>query len=429
MKENKVEKYDFAKKPRKGSKFLMWVARTFIVNPTFRKTPLTIKKINMEGLKPPYMLLGTHASEIDFSVMARAILPAKRLNAVCAIDGIRDHGEWLMRSLGIIGKRKFIKDYDLIRNLRFGAEKYGNIVCMYPEARYSFAGCCEYVPPSVGKLCKLLKIPVVILRMYGNFIIGPQWNKPRQKLPLYTEIEQIITAEEIKTLPVDEINERILKGLERDDYRYQLENKIENKYKRRAEGLDNILYRCPHCNAEFKMHSKGTRLWCGECGKAWQMNTLGQLSAEEGETEYSHIPDWFNWERACVREEVRNGTYRFDAEVEVHTLPNAKRFYHHGRGRFVQTAEGTTLTCRAYGEDMEINWAPAELESVHIEFDYPFEKKKYKDCILGDCVDISTNEDSYWLHPLNDRLQLMKISFATEEIYFLAQEKIKDNEK
>ena len=45
------------------------------------------------------------------------------------------------------------------------------------------------------------------------------------------------------------------------------------------------------------------------------MDEYGQLSALEGETEFSHIPDWSNWERECVREEIKNGMYYFEDEV------------------------------------------------------------------------------------------------------------------
>ena len=421
----KIKKYDFKRKPKRASRFLMWVARTFMVAPALKGHNLKIERKNMEGLKAPYLLLATHASEIDFSVMVRAVWPERRLNSVTAIDALRDHGDWLMRSVGCIAKRKFIKDYDLIRNMRYCAKQYGDIVCIYPEARYSLDGCISYIPPSVGKLCKLLGIPVVTLRMFGNFISCPQWNKNEQRLPLKAEIEQIVTAEELKTISVDEINARINDRFTRDDFAYQLENKIENKYARRAEGLHNILYRCPHCNTEFKMYSKGTRLYCEECGKGWQMSTLGQLSAEEGETEFAHIPDWFNWERKLVREEVRSGKYRFEDEVEVHTLPNAKKFVSQGRGKLVQTCEATVLDCTAYGEEKHLVWEATELESAHIEYDYPFEKKKYK-LDFGDCIDLSTPEDSYWCHPVNKRTQLTKFSFATEEIYFLALEKVKE---
>lgn len=426
MKKKEVERYDFKRKPKRMNAFLMWVARNFVMSYRMRGIGCSIERIGMDGLKPPYLLLATHASEMDFCLEFKAVLPYKRANNVVAIDAIRDMGDGLMRTMGCITKRKFVRDYDLIRNLRYCVNNYGDIVCIYPEARYSLDGCASYIPPSVGKLCKLLGIPVVVLNMQGTFIISPQWNKTRQPCPQRAKIERIVTAEETKTLAVDQINSRIFKAFQRDDFAYQYENGIENNYKNRAHGLHSILYQCPHCKKEFEMYSEGTRLWCASCGKGWQMTPLGRLEAEDGETEFAHIPDWFKWERNNVKEEILEGKYYFEDQVDVHTLPNAKAFEHHGRGRLVQSAEGTFLEATVYGKPVRLEWKAAELESVHVEYDYPFFKKRgNRKHRLGDCVDISTNDDSFWLHPATKRDQLTKLSFATEEIYALALEKIK----
>lgn len=424
MANKKVKRYDFTRKPLKPSVFWMTIARVFAIRPRMKGRPLDVVKIGMEDIKPPYFLFATHASMLDFPVMYSAVAPYNANNVV-AIDAMRDVGDFLMRRLGCICKRKFIRDLNLIRNMRYCVEKHKSIVCVYPEARYSLDGTTSFLPDSLAKMCKLMKVPVVVLRMYGTFIASPQWNKDEQKIPLSCELECVATAEEVKSLSVEELNARIKAKLQRDDYAYQRRRGIELKSPKRANGLHNILYQCPHCKTEFKMYSEGTRLWCAACGKAWQMSTLSELSAEEGETEFVHIPDWTAWERENVREEVRSGRYRFEDEVTVHTLPNAKRFYDQGRGKLVQTCEGTRLECTAYGEPLSLDWSAAELESVHIEYDYPYRKDKYKKNIFGDCVDISTLEDSYWLHPVNLRDQLTKISFATEEIHLLALEKRK----
>ncbi|MGN0804565.1 MAG: hypothetical protein ACI4MS_04200 [Candidatus Coproplasma sp.] len=425
MEKKKVKKYDFTRKPKRASNFLMWVARNFVIPYRLRGVKTHVEKVNMEGLKPPYMLLVTHASEMDFNMQYLAMKPYKRANNVVAIDAVRDMGDFLMRSVGSIAKRKFVRDLTLVRHMRYCVKNYGDVLCMYPEARYSLDGCRSFIPPSVGKLCKLLGIPVVVLNLQGSFIFGPQWNKTRQPCPQRAVMTQIVTAEEIKNISADEINKRIISGFERDDFKYQLDNGIKNTYANRAHGLHSILYQCPHCKKEFEMYSEGTRLWCNSCGKGWQMTELGQLEAENGETEFSHIPDWFKWERENVRAEVRSGEYRFEDEVEVHTLPNAKAFEHHGKGKLVQTCEGTMLDCNAYGEPTHVEWKSAELESVHVEYDYPFFKKHHKKHLLGDCVDISVEDDSYWLHPATKRDQLTKLSFATEEIHLLALENLK----
>ena len=190
-----IKRYDFARKPLKPSRFWMWIARSFAIPPYFKGRKLTVSKINMDGVKPPYLLFCTHAGMIDFPVMYRAVAPYNANNVV-AIDAMRDVGDWLMRKLGCICKRKFVHDYHLIRNLKYCVENHG-ITCMYPEARYSLDGTTSYLPDSLAKIAKLLKVPVVVLRMHGNFISGPQWNKEEKRVPLFAELEQIATVEEV----------------------------------------------------------------------------------------------------------------------------------------------------------------------------------------------------------------------------------------
>ena len=424
----KIQHYDFSRKPLRPSKFWMWLARNFAIRPRLKGRKVTVVKQNMEGIKPPYLLFVTHASMLDFPAMYTAVAPYDANNVV-AIDAIRDVGDFLMRRLGCICKRKFVKDLHLIRNMRYCAEHYDTIVCVYPEARYSLDGTTGFLPDSLGKMCKLMNVPAVVLRLYGTFVNAPQWNKDEQYLPIRCELECIATAEEVRTLPAEELNRRAHEALQRDDYAYQRAEGLELENPRRADGLHNILYQCPHCGKEFMMYSEGTRLWCASCGKGWQMSTLSELTAEEGETEFSHIPDWMKWERENVRREVREGRYRFEADVTVHTLPNAKRFFDQGKGKFIQTCEGTRILCTAYGEEKDLYWAGTELESVHIEYDYPYRKDKYKKNIFGDCIDISTHDDSFWLHPIGLRDRLTKVSLATEEIYLLAKEKVKERGK
>ena len=161
------------------------------------------------------------------------------------------------------------------------------------------------------------------------------------------------------------------------------------------------------------MDSKGIELWCDACHKRWIMDEYGRLSATEGETEFAHIPDWSDWERECVRKEIREGTYHFEDEVMVETLPHWTRFYKHGKGRFTQTPEGTTIECTCYGRPYKLVKKPLSLESVHIEYDYKGR---------GDCVDISIADDSFWCY-FTKRDVITKLSFATEEIFFFDQEK------
>ena len=53
----------------------------------------------------------------------------------------------------------------------------------------------------------------------------------------------------------------------------------------------------------------------------WEYTELGELKALDGETEFSHIPDWYEWERECVRQEILDGTYYYEETLPVYSLP------------------------------------------------------------------------------------------------------------
>lgn len=350
--------YNFNVKPRKPNALFMGILKHFAAYPDMRARDFECEYINMDGIEPPYFLLANHASEMDFRILYAAIRP-HNMNYVVAIDAMHDNGIGLMRFAGGICKRKFIQDMSLIRNMKYCVEHYDNPVCIYPEARYTFDGTQSYVPPSVGKMAKLLKVPVVLLIAYGNFICCPQWNKDKFKkrlAPCKAKLVCVADAEEVQRLSADEINARIRENFVYDDFAYQYENKIKLDFKERARGLHHILYQCCECGAEFEMYSSGTTLECRHCGKKWEMTEYGRLEAHDGNTKFAHIPDWFRWERENVRREVEAGTYCIEDEIEVHTLPKNK-YFAQGRGKFRQDKTGTHFWCNYYGEPFEMHLA------------------------------------------------------------------------
>ncbi|MBO7218128.1 MAG: hypothetical protein J6V50_05450, partial [Clostridia bacterium] len=339
-----------------------------------------------------------------------------RVNNVATIDGYYRR-PWLMELLGCICKRKFTTDIHLIKSIKRVLQK-GDVLCMYPEARYSPCGTLAILPDSLGKLVKMMKVPVVVMLHHGNYLYTPFWNyrKPRKNVPLYTTVEKILTAEEVSSLSVEEINEKIKSAMQYDEYKWQKEQNIVIDEPFRAEGLHKILYKCPACEAE-DMASEGTKLYCKTCGKVWEMTELGELKAESGETEFSHIPDWYEWERSEVREEILRGEYSFEDEVEIYSLPRPMSFTKIGMGRLTHDPErGFVISGEYNGERYEIERHPSGMYGVHIEYDYCYLRPE-------DCIDISTDKDSFYCYPEKQNV-VTKLSLATEEIFKLHMEKV-----
>ncbi len=377
-----------------------------------------IEKVNMDGLKGPYMLLSNHMYFIDFELTAVGLF-GQRVNNVVSIDGYYRR-PFLLELIGAICTRKFTMDLHLIKSIN-RCLKRGDILSMYPEARYSPCGITSYIPDSLGKLIKMNKVPVVAVVHHGNYLHSPFWNfRRKRKVPLKTVMTQILTAEDVKTMSPDEITAAVRKALEYDDYRYQKENGILITEPFRAEGLHKVLYQCPHCKVESKMASKGTEIFCRECGKRWNLNEDGTLSAVNGETEFSHIPDWFRWERTEVEKQIQNGEYSFSDEVDVYSLPRCWRFEKLGKATLTHDIDsGFTLRGNYNGKDYFINRSPMQTNSLHIEYDYCYIKP-------FDCVDISTENDSFYCYPQTHENIVTKLAFATEILYQRSLKQVKE---
>ncbi len=403
------ERFDMKKPPVRTKWYLRPLTYLLSAPDTIAHRTI-ITKTGTEGLKPPYLLLCNHNAFMDFKVATKAIYP-HRANYVVAIDGFIGR-EQLLRDVGCICKRKFTNDLTLIRQLKQVVDN-GDVAVIYPEARYSLCGTTAPLPSSLGRLCRMLDVPVVTLICHGHHINSPFWNlHDRGVKPTEAEMKVLFTPETLKETTVDEINRALVKEFQYDEYTWQKERNISVTYEKRAEGLHSVLYQCPDCGTEFRMTSKGTKLICEACGKTWEYTELGELKADEGETRFSHIPDWYEWQRENVRREVLAGTYSSgELPVKVDTLPNAKKFIYLGEGTMIHDMNGFTVRgTDVDGDPFEMIKPVSSLYSCHIEYNYLGKH--------GDCVDLNTLDDTWYIYPHDCDFSVTKMALATEELYF-----------
>ena len=374
-----------------------------------------INRINCEDLKAPYLILSTHASFIDFAhnVLAMKNDKSSWVASVEEFIGIRS---WLFDKACVIPKRKFTNDIQLVKKIIDATRNKKICMTIYPEARFSLAGVNEDIGTALGKLAKKCKVPIVVVNQKGNFLRSPQWCKhPYRDIPIECNFTQVVNREEVLNLSAEEIQKRIEEAFVYDEYQYQLDIGYKMKCKKRAENIHKILYKCPHCGSEHHMNSKGIKLWCQKCGATWEMNEYSQLICQNKENKFTHVPDWYRYERAETIKEVEEGTYKVVELVRVEHLVNAQKgFVNKGIVTMIHDKDGYHFEgVLKDGTDFTFTKAPVTTRSVHIEYNY---KKR------GDALDIVYNNETYFVFPLNNQSNLTKYHFATEAIYFKALE-------
>ena len=359
------------------------------------------------GKNEPCLILMNHSSFIDLKIVSHIFFP-KRYGIVCTSDGFVGFCmALLMRLIGCIPTRKFVTDVTLIKDMEYLLKKKKCSVLMYPEASYSFDGTATPLPRKMGVLLKKLGVPVVTVITQGAFARDPLYNcLQKRKVKVSAEVKVLATAEEVKSMTVAQLDQLLDEAFGFDNFRWQQENKVCIDEPFRADGLNRILYKCPHCGAEGKTEGKGIHLTCHCCGKVYTLSEYGALEAED--PAFTHIPDWYAWERAQVRAELENNTYRLDVPVQIGMMVDYSALYMVGSGRLVHDSEGFRLT----GCDGKIDYTQAPLACYGLYADYYWYE-------IGDMICIGNNDVLYYCFPQNCGDVVAKTRLAAEELYKL----------
>ncbi len=353
----------------------------------------------------PYLILMNHSSFIDLKIASKIFYPMP-YSIVCTSDGFVGK-ELLMRLLGCIPTQKFVTDLTLVRDIRHSI-KNGVSVLMYPEASYSFDGTQTPLPQKLGQLMKLLNVPVITVITDGAFLRDPLYNGLQlRKVKVSAKVKCIATREDIKNLSVDELSQRLEKQFTFDNFRNQQKRGIKVKEPFRADGLERILYKCPHCKKEGATVGEGTSLICTHCKKEYELTETGFIRALHGETEFYHIPDWYKWQRECVKEEIENGTYLLDTDVNIGVLADHKAIYMIGKGHLTHDKNGFTLV----GADGALNYTQPPQASYSLYSDYFWYE-------IGDVICIGDKNYLYYCFPEKEGV-VAKTRLATEELFKL----------
>ena len=357
------------------------------------------------GKNEPCLILMNHSSFLDLEIASRLFFP-KRYAIVTTSDGFVG---WLMRILmpllGCIPTQKFVSDVSLIRDIQYMLKEKKTSVLMYPEASYSFDGTATPLPRKMGILLKKLGVPVVTVITQGAFARQPLYNGlKKRKVKVHADVTCLFTAEDLKTMSVAELDKKLDEAFDFDNFRWQQENKVVIDEPFRADGLNRILYKCPHCSAEGKTEGKGTKLVCHNCGAEYELTELGYLQADNAI--FTHVPDWYRWEREEVRKELEAGTDKLDVDVDIAMMVNYNAIYMVGQGHLTHTVDGFHLT----GCDGKLDYTQGPLSCYSLYSDYYWYE-------IDDMICIGNHDALYYCFPKGTGDVVAKTRLAAEELY------------
>ena len=302
---------------------------------------LRVDNSAIKGIKPPFFVIAGHTSWLDFYTVTIALFPG-RMNYIAAYNLFRDPVlKFLLGLMGVISKNQFTRDNQAILKMKY-AISAGRIVAIFPHGCLSNEGRPGgFAAPSIAKLITTFKIPVVAVKINGGYLTRPRWTKRTRRGRIEATVTRLFTSEELGTLSTDVVYRRLIGAIDFDDYRWQRNHNVTFRGSHLAEGAELVLYKCPKCNAEFGLRSKGNRLFCLGCGNEAVMNN--KLFFEPGRSDssvFDGFDNWYDFQQESLLAEIHATDFRLTAATSLQWNEPGKYGYQHmGHGTLSLTRE------------------------------------------------------------------------------------------
>ncbi|MBR2370748.1 MAG: VTT domain-containing protein [Clostridia bacterium] len=293
----------------------------FFVRIWFFLCGIRIKYTNkLDGELPePSIVLCNHGSFVDF-VYAGALIRKKSPHFIVA--RLYFYKKWLgklLKAVGCFPKSMFAQDLESAKNCLTVLKK-GRVLAMMPEARLSTTGRFEDIQPGTYLFLKRAGVPIYTVKIHGDYLADPKWGKGMRRGALVeAELDILFTKEELAALDVEEIRRRTEERLRYDEFEWLKSHpKVKYRSSRIAEGLENILSKCPVCGQKHILRTKGREVFCENCGK---IATMDERYNFVGSSPFANLAEWYDWQmsellREIVEAENADG-YILSATVEL----------------------------------------------------------------------------------------------------------------
>ena len=271
----------------------------------------------------PMIIVCNHMSNYDFAYF---MAPFKREKVNFVVADIMKLSSkkfaYLFKHYHVILKKQFYADFTCIKTIkRYLDDGINVIIC--PEGKETSDGQTGIIMPSIARLLKWLKYPVGYIKIHGLGLLAPKWGHSVRKGPSELSCDMLLKKEEVESLDNDSIYKIVSKKLAFNEHEYQMENGYIYTGEKYAEGLENVLYKCPVCGEEFTIKSKDNIMTCSHCGSVFEYMNDGRIIEKNDRIEESRVDKWSNSEKIFIKTEVQKNDFFMEDDVDL-LMPNEK---------------------------------------------------------------------------------------------------------
>jgi len=357
-----------------------WVVSTFI----FKRR---IVRNEIKRKKGAFVVIANHEAMLDFVnliVMARSPMVFVISNSFYSSLPLTK----FMDKMGVIPKQQFQTTVKDLKKIKATIDS-GTPVVIYPAGLMCEDGLSTPIPSATYKFLKWLNTDVYAARTSGTYFVTPKWAKGMRPGRTYMDVYKLFSKEEIAAADIETIRKVTDNALLYDAYRDQ--EKLLAKYKNNEniEGLENVLYLCPHCRKEFTMQVRdGNTIFCSECGYEQAADEYAFLHNKRGiGEELRYVSDWSRLIYQDLKERIAAGEEQtLSAKTKIHMIDFKKHKYvEAGEGMVVLNKEHFKITGILKGEAVDMTIPIANLPTLPFSPGKRFEVQHGQDiyrCVL-----------------------------------------------
>ena len=265
-------------------------------------------KYNKNGFKlpkTPFIVLGNHVTDWDGLYLNTFF---KRFIYFLVHDELYKYKFRKIIAYNLFGqikRGKFKNDIGPLRKLT-ELKNAKKCIGIFPEGDITYAGKSLEVNKSIAKLCKILDMPIVLVRIDGATYQRPRWSYEVRNTPISLNITDVISCEDVKKSDYDTLYDRIVNGIKYDDNQYQIVHHNKMKAKKPAECLEYVLFLCPDCGKINCLKSTGEMFYCTNCGYKVKYNLYNQFELLSGKRYFLNIGQWDEYQKSKIADVVKS---------------------------------------------------------------------------------------------------------------------------
>lgn len=326
-----------------------WVLATFVFRRRFIRNEI-------KGKKGPFVVIANHQAALDFvNLIGATRRPMTFVISQSFFSTLPIKG--YMKKMGVIPKQQFQTTISDMKKMRAVIEA-GQPLVIYPAGLMCEDGLSTPIPSATYRFLQWLGADVYVAGTIGSYFVMPKWKGGMHPGRTYLDIYRLFTKEELADMTEQEIKEKTDEALLFDAYREQEVMPTPNPQNRNVEGLENVLYRCPHCSAEFSMQTKGDTIRCTQCGYEQVSDEYGILHNRKkvGE-EIRYVSDWSRLIHNRLKEAIQKGKENtLSTAVTIRMVdPRKDKFVDVGTGKLHLDRERFAITGTIDGNPVELN--------------------------------------------------------------------------